>query len=388
MNISINYPRRIQKVQTSLAKHDIDVYISIRQASLHYLLGAFAPWRSAVVVPREGDAVAVLWNADAARLKTDTWFDDSRIVEWGDKQNPGFITTIAKVIKEMGLGSKRVAAELTCGGPRVAPGLMLAFEYQQLLAALPDATVVDGTDAVDEVMVVKEKEEIELLRQAAAIGDVGLRAAIREIEIGVTENHLAGVGELAMRDAGSDWSWSVTAGNEVGSGYRASYPMGITQPATEKLIQLGDMVILDFHPMYRLYFCDLTANVIVGKPTPQQQKIADVWQEAVQVLLRGMTPGSRVVDAAAGAHRFVDEAGLGEYLWPAFGHGLGTDSRVPPLINEKSGELFLGNMVVAAGMHIYWPGVGGMRLELPTLVTPKGGIPLAKTLLCLQVLDK
>ncbi|MGE5618702.1 MAG: M24 family metallopeptidase [Sphingomonadaceae bacterium] len=387
MNVSINYPRRIWKVQQQLAKHGIDVYVSVRQASLHYLLGAFAPWRTAVVVPQQGDAVAVLWNADAARLRGDTWFDPSHIVEWGNKRDPVFIDTVARVIKEMALGDKKVALELTCGGPRVAPGLLLAFEYQQILRALPEATFVDGTDIVDEVMVVKEKEEIELMRQAAAIGDIGLKAAVDALRVGVTENYLAGVGELAMRKAGSEWSWSVTAGDEVGSGYRTAYPVGITQPATEKMVQLGDMVILDFHPMYRLYFCDLTANAILGKPTREQQRLAEVWQQGVQVLLRHMLPGAPVAEAARATHQFVVDAGLGEYLWPAFGHGLGTDSRVPPLINEKSEEKFQENMTVAAGLHIYWPGVGGMRLELPTLVTPRGGEPLAKTPLYLQVVE-
>ena len=384
MNISINYPKRIKKVQESLAKRDLDVYVSVRQASLHYLLGAFAPWRSAVVVPRVGNAVAVLWNCDAARLRSDSWFDSEQFIEWGSKQNPVFVDTIAKVIKEMGLGDKKVAIELTCGGPRVAPGLLLAFEYQQMLAALPEAHLVDGTFAVDEVMVVKEKEEIELLRQAAAIGDIGLRSAVDAIEEGVTENYLVGVGEFAMRKAGSDWSWSVTAGDEIGSGHRTCYPLGITQPATNKLVQRGDMLILDFHPMYRLYFCDLTANAILGHPTDDQKRLADTWEEGVQLLLRHMLPGTRVADAARVGHEFVTKAGLEQYLWTAFGHGLGTDSRIPPLINEKSDELFIEDMVVAAGFHLYWPGVGGMRLELPTLVTPKGGIPLAKTPLLLQ----
>jgi len=387
LNISINYPRRIQKVQEQLARHNIAVYVSIRQASVHYLLGAFAPWRTAVVVPQEGEAVAVLWNADAARLRADSWFDSAHIVEWGGRRDPVFVDTVARVIKEMGLGSKRVGIELTCGGPRVAPGLLLAFEYQQMLAALPEAALVDATDIVDEVMVVKEKEEIELMRQAAAIGDIGLRAAIKAIRVGVTENYLVGVGEMAMRKAGSEWSWSVTAGDEVGSGHRTAYPIGITQPATEKIIQMGDMVILDFHPMYRLYFCDLTANLVVGKPTPQQQKLAEVWEEGVQVLLRHMMPGSPVAEAARATREFVEKAGLGEHLWPAFGHGLGTDSRVPPLISERSQDRFLENMTVAAGLHIYWPSVGGMRLELPTLITQSGGQPLAKTPLCLQVVE-
>ncbi|HHY47617.1 MAG TPA: aminopeptidase P family protein [Firmicutes bacterium] len=385
MNISINYPRRIQKIQDALNRHGIDVYIAVRTATVSYTLGAFAPWRTAVIIPQSGPAIGLLWENDASRLKEDTWMD--HVIEWGARNKCSFTEAIANTIRDLGLDRGTIGVELAVEGARTAPGLLLAIEYEDLKKLLPSAHFVNATGCVDQILAVKEKEEILLMRQVSAIADIGFAAALDALKAGKTENEIAGVAEYAMRCAGSEWAWSVTAGTEVGSGYRSAYYLGFTQPATNKIIQRGDMVIIDLHPMYRLYYADFAANAVVGPPTSDQQKLAHTWVEAVTTLVKGMVPGAVISEVARAAYEKIKNNGLDRWCIPSFGHGIGTCSRIPPLITLNNHEEFVENMVVNAGTHIYWPGVGGMRLELPVLVTPGGGEPLCKTPLQLHVVQ-
>lgn len=170
-------------------------------------------------------------------------------------------------------------------------GILHAFEYQELLARLPQVEMSDGCPLLDQVMLIKEKQEIALLRQAAAIADAGFLAAREALRPGVSENHVAGVAEAAMRDLGNEFNWSQSGGTEVGSGHRTAYLGGVTQPATQKIIQDGDNIILDLHPMYRLYMADACYNLVVGKAGAEQRRLAGVWEKAVETLLAQSCPG-------------------------------------------------------------------------------------------------
>ncbi|BEQ13186.1 Xaa-Pro peptidase family protein [Desulfoferula mesophila] len=374
MNVSINYPARVQKLQTLLAREGLDAYVASRFSSLSYLAGVFIPWRSAVVVPRSGQPVGIWWERDYSRIVQDGWM--SQNIAWG--ADPDWHEAIAGVLEDQGAGQGRVAFEFRAAGGRVAMGILHAFEYQELLARLPQVEMSDGCPLLDQVMLIKEKQEIALLRQAAAIADAGFLAAREALRPGVSENHVAGVAEAAMRDLGNEFNWSQSGGTEVGSGHRTAYLGGVTQPATQKIIQDGDNIILDLHPMYRLYMADACYNLVVGKAGAEQRRLAGVWEKAVETLLAQSCPGVAISAAAKAAYQVFEEAGLGEYGLRAFGHGLGVDTRVTPSIGPGNDSLFQENMVIAAGAHLYVPGVGGMRLELPTLITADGAEPLCR----------
>ncbi len=374
MNVSINYPARIQKLQTLLAREGVEAYVASRFSSLSYLAGVFIPWRSAVVIPRSGEPVGIWWERDCERIIQDGWMSQSRA--WGAKLD--WHEVIAQTLEDLGAGQGKVGFEFMAAGGRVALGILHAFEYQQFLARLPQVEMSDGCPLLDQVMLIKEKEEVALLRQAAAIADAGFLAAKAALRPGVTENHVAGVAEAAMRDLGNEFNWSQSGGTEVGSGHRTGYLGGLTQPATQKIIQDGDNIILDLHPMYRLYMADACYNLVVGKASDEQRRLAGVWEKAVDTLLAHSKPGVPISEAAKTAYQVFEEAGLGAYGLRAFGHGLGVDTRVTPTIGPANDAPFQENMVIAAGAHLYVPGVGGMRLELPTLITAHGAEPLCR----------
>src|SRR5699024_2747752 len=129
----------------------------------------------------------------------------------------------------------------------------------------------------------------------------------------------------------------------------------------------------------QLYLADLAGNFYLGNDLPKEIKqIADCWEGTVELLLNSIKPGKEVNEIVSKGFSNIEKSGFSQYSIKSFGHGLGTCARIEPYIVENNHAQFKENMVIALGTHIYVPKIGGMRLELPTLVTKSGAEPLSK----------
>ncbi|MGB3290619.1 MAG: Xaa-Pro peptidase family protein [Burkholderiaceae bacterium] len=371
----IDFAARRQKIAASVKAAGFDAYVGTRQAGLHYLSGAFMPWRGAVIVTANGDCKFIYWAWDTSRIREEGVDVDITPFTYSD-----FTRSIADKLNELGLSKGRIGIDLSHpGAAQIAPGMICASEYLELKELLPNADIRNGVDMLDDVMLIKDAVEIERLRFAAHVADKGFNAGRNAVRPGVTENSVAGAIEKANRDNGSIWAWALTGGTEVGSGKRTGYLHGVTQQASEKLIQNNEFVILDLHPMVDLYLADSSIPVFLGKPTAQQQGMIDCWEEVVATMIENMRPGHTIPEVVKKGLAVFERHRLSDYCLPTFGHGLGTCARTRPFINLRSTDVVQAGMVVALGTHLYVPDVGGMRLEFPLLVTEKGGEALMET---------
>lgn len=371
----IDFQARRGKVAASVKAAGFDAYVGTRQGGLHYLSGAFMPWRGAVIVTANGECEFVYWAWDTNRVRQEGHDVNITPFTFSD-----FTKTIAAKLKELGLEKGRIGIDLAHpGGAQVAPGMICANEYLELKELLPAANIANGVDLLDNVMLIKEAAELERLRVAAHVADIGFNAGRAAVRTGVTENHVAGAIEQAIRDNGSTWAWALTGGTEVGSGPRTGYLHGVTQQATDKLIQDNEFIILDLHPMIDLYLADASIPVFHGKPSPTQQKLIDCWEEVVETMMQNLRPGRPIPEVVQQGIDVFEKRGLKDYCLPTFGHGLGTCARTRPFINLRSTDTAQANMVIALGTHLYMPEVGGMRLEFPAVITESGAEALMKT---------
>lgn len=372
---SIDFPGRIAALAARLRKEGVAAYIGTRQASLHYLHGAFMPWRGAVIVTADGSSETVYWAMDCSRVReegtvgtlTEFWFD-------------GMTEAIRDALVRLKAHTGRLGLDLSHpGAAQVAPGMLTAAEYLDLQARLPGAKLENGVRWIDDLMLIKSPAEIERLRAAARVSDIGFTAGLAAVREGVTENHVAGVIEQAIRDHGSTWAWAVTGGTEVGSGPRTGFLRGVTQQATNRRIGRNEFVILDLHPMIDLYLADTAIPAFVGKPDARQAKMIACWEDVAATMLAGLKPGRAIVDCVKDGIATFERHGLKEFSLPLFGHGLGTCARTRPFLNLRSDDTVQPGMVVALGTHLYVPGSGGMRLEYPAVITERGAEPLVET---------
>lgn len=373
--LPVDYQARRAAVAKNTTAHGFDAYLATRQAALHYLGGVFMPWRGVALITAKGDFTLFYWSGDADRVRR-----EGAPMEVVDYAFDDLMDKLKAKLDEYGISGGRLAVDLSHpGNAQPAPGILTASEYLQLKRTFPDAAIENGVDILDELLMIKGPEEIERMRRVCAIADCGFRRALSEIRAGITENHLAGVLEQAIRDAGSYWAWSVTAGTEVGSGDRTAFTKGVTQIATDKLIEPNEFLILDFHPSYDLYLCDFSVPVFFGTPNAEQQALIDCWEEAVETVFSLAKPGAVIGEVVGQGIEVYKKHGLFDYCLPRFGHGIGVCARTGPLLNAANREVFRTGMTFAMGAHLYRPGVGGLRLEYPVLIGEKHAEQLPST---------
>ncbi|RLE32595.1 MAG: hypothetical protein DRJ61_09115 [Acidobacteria bacterium] len=388
MIANIDYSKRVANICAAMEKQGIDLLLATRSKSVTYLGGAFIPWRSVVIVSRDGYVGLNTLLMDVARIKDDSWI--TNLNGCAPIQGLELWEVTLEWIQENGFEEATIGVELG-HSPRMTAGFLFATEYDYLRENLPKATFVNAVGITDEISYIKDDEEIKIMRQAAAIADAAQARIEEELYVGISEVEIAGIGEMEMRRLGSEFHWPVTGSNEIASGYRTWYPWGGCTPPTQKIVQRGESLLVDMHPTYRNYYSDLSHNYILGQPSPAQQKLADVYLETSETLIESFKTGTKIGDVCTTVMAVLERRGYAEYALPGFGHGLGVIGHewFPAIFNndEFRDVVLETNVVEVAAVVINVPDVGGMRLECPVRVTPNGGEMLCTTPLELTILD-
>ena len=223
---------------------------------------------------------------------------------------------------------------------------------------------------VEQARLIKDTAEIETLREAARrLSDVAT-AAFAGVREGVSERHVAGVIESAMRAAGYE---RVAFDTIVGSGPNAALPH---YRAGDRMLSSGDLVVLDFGGVLDGYCCDLTRTVSIGSPSAEARQLHAAVFDAQHAALAAVRPGveTSVVDAAA--RSVLEEHGLGAAFGHGTGHGLGLDIHEEPRITwprpDVPSVMLAPGMVFTIEPGAYLSGFGGVRIEDDVLVTETG----------------
>lgn len=249
-------------------------------------------------------------------------------------------------------------------------GLEYSFLTQSMLGMLthphakPEGVIPkDCTHILSEMRIVKEPEEIERIRAAAKVADIGMEAAVNAVHPGVTESQVAGAAEVAMRNAGAEEFWR----SYVCSGPRTSIAHGL--PTTRK-IEKNDLVIIDIHPIVNNYSADICRTICTGKPTAEQQKAYDLYLEAQQSTIKMIKGGVGMVDLESHLHQVMTDGGHGNHIFGPPIHGVGIEFEEPPLPpghaffhGEKAPPPLGENMVIAVGNCGLYAGPWGVRVE-------------------------
>ncbi|MFD2446023.1 M24 family metallopeptidase [Bacillus sp. CGMCC 1.16607] len=302
-----------------------------------------------------GSAGVVLISGEKALFIT-----DFRYVEQATKQCEGY-----EIVQHMGTIVEEVATQAKKLGIK-----KLGFEQDQLTFAAHqsyvkavEAELVPVSGIIENLRLIKTPQEIKILKEAADIADAAFKHILDFIAPGKTELEVSNELEFFMRNAGAT---SSSFNIIVASGYRSALPHGV---ATDKLIETGDFVTLDFGAYYKGYISDITRTVAVGEPSAKLKEIYDIVLEAQLRAMAGIKPGMSGIQADALTRDYISEKGYGEYFGHSTGHGIGLEVHEGPSLSSKSDIILEPGMIVTVEPGIYIPGLGGVRIEDDTMIT-------------------
>ena len=163
----------------------------------------------------------------------------------------------------------------------------------------------------------------------------------------------------------------------VGSGPNGANPH---HEVGDRMIEEGDMVVLDFGGLKHGYGSDTTRTVHVGEPTDEEREVHEIVRRAQQAGFEAVRPGRRRARRSTGwPGAVITDAGYGEYFIHRTGHGIGLTTHEPPYMVEGETQPLVPGMCFSIEPGIYLPGRFGVRIEDIVTVTEDGGRRLNNT---------
>lgn len=337
---------RVEKLRKKMRENNLDSFLITSPYNLRYLTNFTGTTGLAVIT-----------------LEKAFFITDFRYTEQAATQAQGF-----EIIKNVGPIFDEVANLVRKEGLR-----MLAFEESTIsfleysvLEEIIDAELIPVSEMIEELREVKDEEEIAIIEKACSIADMAYDHILKMIQPGMTEIEVANQVDFYMRSLGAS---GVSFSTIVASGLRSAMPHGV---ASNKVIEQGDMITLDFGCYYEGYVSDMTRTFAIGDPGEKLKEIYEIVLGAQLAVIEAAKPGVTGIQLDAVARDYITKHGYGEAFGHSTGHGIGLEIHEGPNVSARAKKQFIVGNIITDEPGIYLPGIGGVRIEDDLLITPEG----------------
>ena len=341
------YTNRLSKLRALLHENGVDGILIASDVNRRYMSG-FTGSSGYVIVTSDK---ALLFSDFRYRTQAPKEAVDYEFIEHG----ANIMEDIKRAIDQYGVRSLAFEAHLMS---------VAAFEKYKL--ALSEVQLVPGGEWVEQLRMVKDADEIAIIKEATSIADKTFDHMIGFIKPGMTELEVALELEFFMRKLGAS---STSFDTIIASGERSALPHGV---ASERVLQDGEFVKMDFGAYYKGYVSDITRTVMLGKPTARHREIYDIVLQAQLAALNGIRPGMTGKEADAIARDMIKAHGYGDQFGHGTGHGIGMEIHESPRLSVTGDIVLQPGMTVTVEPGIYIPGFGGVRIEDDIVITQSG----------------
>jgi len=223
----------------------------------------------------------------------------------------------------------------------------------------------------------KTEEEIELIKTASEITERALMKSLDQLRDGTTERRF--YAEL-LRNLYNEGADGIAFDPIVAFEENASNPHALVG---ERKLKRGNAVVIDAGAKFRSYCSDMTRTILYKAESYRilLENLISAYNSALDIL----RPGVRAKDVDMEARKALSWRGLEKYFIHSLGHGVGVEVHEPPSLSLLSDEVLLEGDVVTIEPGFYMPRKLGMRVENTVLVTEKGGRPLNKIGLLIEI---
>jgi Xaa-Pro aminopeptidase len=331
---------------------DVDAMLVSSLVNVRYLTG-FTGSNAALLVTRDGrDSLAT-----DGRYATQAATEAPDVAELVVGRMLG-----ADLLRALGDRGKRVAVERH---------ILTVDAHDRLRDAVADVELVDAGQPVERLRTVKDDDELASIRQACAVTDAAFDAVLPQLREGVTERDIAWALRSAMRDHGAEPAFD----SIVAFGPDSARPH---HNPTDRPLQPGDLVKLDFGALVDGYHSDMTRTVVKGA--------AADWQRDLHDLVRRIQADARAATVAGAVPADLDDGvrdaieGAGHEVAHGLGHGVGLQIHESPFLTPGStADRLVDRVPVTVEPGVYLPGRGGVRIEDTVVVRAEGAVALTRS---------
>lgn len=328
---------RLEKVRELLSKEDATGIVVSNIKNVRYISGFTGDEGMALITDKS--AYLIVDGRFTEQANNESKID---VVDYGGS----FIKTIAKLLKE------NDTAKCAFEGNN-----MTYSEAEYLMDTVDFVEFKPLKDIFERVRMIKDKNEIVLIKRALKIALDTFEEVKPKIVAGVTENYIKNEIEYIMKKKGASGASFDTI---VASGKRSSLPHGV---ATDKIIEDKDAVVIDMGAVFNGYCSDITRTVFVGEMTKEQERVYDLVAKAQKFAIDAIEAGvsCKAVNEVA-VNEFRKNA-MDKFFVHSLGHGVGLDVHERPFVAGRSADVFESGMVVTVEPGLYLPDNFGVRIE-------------------------
>src|SRR5699024_1469314 len=267
-----------------------------------------------------GDAVALITNEKAFFISDFRYLEQAReqATEFELVEGRNYLQTATQVIKEQGL--QDVAFEED----------YISFAQFDLLQDWVEDVWVPVSEVLESLREIKDDNEIATIKKACQIADQGFDHVLKMIQPGMTEIEVANQLDFFMRSLGAT---GVSFETIVASGTRSSMPHGV---ASQKVIEQGDIVTLDFGCYYNGYVSDMTRTFAIGDPGEKMKEIYQIVLDANLKVIEAAKAGVSGIELDTVAREHIASFGYGEAFGHSTGHGIGLEIHEGPNVSARA----------------------------------------------------
>ena len=347
---------RLQQLVEWLKQEDLSGCFLTSTPNVFYISGFFTDPHERLLgllaFPNSEPAI-VCPNMEVEQVKKTGWAYG--IVGYNDTDDPW--QKVQEYVKQQGVTIEKLAVEQEH---------MTVARLHKLEKIFPGLKLASAEDKMYQLRLVKDAEEISILREAAKLADFGVEVGVHHLKKGVTEQELVATIEFELKKKGiSQMSFSTMAL----TGLKTAAPHG--KPGVDQ-VKEGDLVLFDLGVVLNGYCSDITRTVAFGNVGEQQQEIYETVWKAQLAAVDICKPGVEIGQIDRTARSIITESGFGEFFTHRIGHGLGIEVHEYPSMNETNTMKLQNGMTFTIEPGIYKPGVGGVRIEDDILVTESG----------------
>ena len=344
------------KIASALSAHNLDAMLLTNEANRFYACGFHSPGTDGVaLVTKQGNY----------------YFTDSRYTEAAERHvRDAAIAEVGRGRGYTALINEVIEAEHieTLG---FEDAYMTVQDYNLYREKL-NCPLIPASDMMAQLRKVKDRGELDAMIAAQRIAERAFDDILKELRPGVTEKEIAARLQYLMLHYGAE---DMSFDPIVVSGPNGSLPHGVP---SEKVMENGELVTMDFGCIYRGYCSDMTRTVAIGHVSDEQRNVYETVLAAQEAGIAAAKAGLTGAEVDGAARKVIEDAGCGPYFTHSFGHGVGVEIHESPNASPANDQPLPAGAVISAEPGIYIPGKLGVRIEDVLYLTEDGCVNLTK----------